>query len=129
MKRSLWMFSVAVVLLGCLLFVGSGFNPREDVYLKDYSVSGDGTEITLEVGVSSSMGYVRDYREELGGFNSYLTFYTPFGGFNSAIGAKDTFCLEIDPVNCDEVYFYRGGGGYALVLQKDPGSGMWERTE
>ena len=129
MKRFHWMFLVCAVLLACMIFACSGFNPREDVYLADYTVSADGTQITMCVGVASSMGYTRGYRAKMGGFNQYLTFYTAFGGFNSSLGARDTFNLEIDPVNCDEVYFYHGGGGYTLVLQKDPLTGQWHEPE
>lgn len=124
-NRFIWMFLVSAFLLLVLIFLGSGFNPRTDVYLADYSVSSDGSQVQLQVGVASSMGYVRDYRAKLGGFNQYLTFYTAFGGFNSRIGARDTFTLQIDPVNCDEIYFYHGDGGYTLVLEKDE-AGIWQ---
>lgn len=129
MKKYLWMFLLSAVLLGCMVFIGSGFNPRSDVYLADYSVSDDGTQITMQVGVASSMGYTRSFRSEQGGFNEYLTFYSAFGGLNSKLGARNTFVLEIDPVNCDEIYFYHGGGGYRLVLQKEPLTGQWVRPQ
>ena len=129
MRRFRWMFLICAVLLACVIFACSGFNPREDVYLADYTVSPDGTQITMRVGVASSMGYTRGYRAQMGGFNQYLTFYTAFGGFNSSLGARDTFMLEIDPINCDEIYFYHGGGGYTLVLQKDPLTGQWHDPE
>ena len=129
MKKFRWMFLIGAFLLACSVFAGSGFNPREDVYLADYSVSADGTQIKMRVGVASSMGYTRSSRAHLGGFNQYLKFYTPFGGFNSSLGDRDTFVLEIDPVNCDEIYFYHGDGGYTMVLQKDPLNGQWYRPQ
>lgn len=125
MKAKLWIW----ILCACLLLGGvlltSGYNVRTDVYLADYSVSPDGSQITMQVGVANSMGYTRGYRAQMGGFNQYLKFYTAFGGFNSKLGAKDTFTLQVDPRNCDEIYFYHGDGGYRLVLQKDPSTQAW----
>lgn len=115
----------ACLLLGAV-FVASGYNVRTDAVLKDYSVSQDGTQITMQVCVAGSIGYIRDYRAELGGFNLYVKFYTPYGGFNSSLDAKDTFVLEVDPINCEEIYFYHGDGGYTLALQKDPLTGQWQ---
>lgn len=129
MKKFRWMFLICALLLACAVIVGSGFNPREDVYLAEYTVSEDGALITMRVGISTSMGYTRAYRAQLSGFNQYLTFYTAFGGFNSSLGARDTFTLEIDPVNCDEIYFYHGDGGFSLVLQKDPLTGQWHTPQ
>ena len=129
MKKSLCMFLVSVVLLGCVVLIGSGFNPRTDVYLAEYSISDDGAQITMQVGVASSMGYTRGFRSEQGGFQEYLTFYSAFGGLNSKLGAKNTFVLDIDAVNCDEIYFYHGNGGYQLVLQKDSLTQQWIRPQ
>ena len=129
MKKSLCMFLVSVVLLGCVVLIGSGFKPRTDVYLAEYSISDDGAQITMQVGVASSMGYTRGFRSEQGGFQEYLTFYSAFGGLNSKLGAKNTFVLDIDAVNCDEIYFYHGNGGYQLVLQKDPLTQQWIRPQ
>ena len=123
------MFLVSASLLGLLVFIGSGFNPRGDVYLADYSVSDDGGQITMQVAVASSVGYTRGFRSEQGGFNEYVTFYSAFGGLNSKLGAKSTFVLDIDAVNCDEIYFYHGNGGYKLVLQKDTLTGHWVRPQ
>ena len=125
---------IFVILLICVVFLGAVFfgmalSPRTDVFLQDYSISDDGCRVEMVVGISSSMGYTRGFRVKQGGFNSYLTFYPTFGGFNSKIGAKNTFVLEIDEANCDEIYFYQGNGGYRPVLQKDPLSGQWERPE
>ena len=129
MKKSLCMFLVSVVLLGCVVLIGSGFNPRTDVYLAEYSISDDGAQITMQVGVASSTGYTRGFRSEQGGFQEYLTFYSAFGGLNSKLGAKNTFVLDIDAVNCDEIYFYHGNGGYQLVLQKDSLTQQWIRPQ
>ena len=114
-----------VVLLGTC-FIGSGFTKRTDVVLGDYSVSEDGTEITLYVGIPTSMGYIRGFEHEGGGGLKpyYLTFYSTFGGLNSSFGAKHEFTLELCEYD-SEIWFNRPGGGYELVLQKDPETGAW----
>ena len=63
---------IAVAVIVVLFIIASyliltGFRERTDVYLIDFSVSESGDEITLSVGVSSSMGYIRGYKDEGGG--------------------------------------------------------------
>jgi len=98
---------------------------RTDVYLKNFEVSSDGKTMTLEVGVTSSTGYVRKIKRTSGSMNYYYTFYSTFG-INSKIGAKDTFEIGLDE-NVDEIYFYTGDGGYKLVLTKNSVTREWEK--
>ncbi|MBQ3095002.1 MAG: zf-HC2 domain-containing protein [Clostridia bacterium] len=115
-----------IVLLGCC-FIGTGFLKRNDVFLVDYSVSEDGTEITLHTGIASSMGYTRGFKDNGGGEKPhYLTFYATFGGLNSTFGAKREFELELDKTDT-EIWFNRADGGYELVLQKNETTGEWVR--
>lgn len=117
-----------IVLLTASYFVGTGFIERTDVILTDYSVSEDGTQITLNTSVSSSMGYIRGFKNNGGGVKPhYLTFYSTFGGLNSKLGAKNEFVLEVNEDD-SEIYFNRAGGGYELVLQKNTETGKWEKT-
>ena len=117
-----------IVILTASFFVGTGFIERTDVILTDYSVSEDGTQITLNASVSSSMGYIRGFKNNGGGVKShYLTFYSTFGGLNSKLGAKNEFVLEVNEDD-SEIYFNRAGGGYELVLQKNTETGEWEKT-
>lgn len=117
-----------IVLLTASFFVGTGFIERTDVILTDYSVSEDGTQITLNASVSSSMGYIRGFKNNGGGVKPhYLTFYSTFGGLNSKLGAKNEFVLEVNEDD-SEIYFNRAGGGYELVLQKNTETGEWEKT-
>lgn len=126
----------AVILIGILVlaavgwFIGSGLIERTDVFLEDYSVSEDGKEIRLKVGVSGSMGYTRGFRSKGGGGIKpyYLKFYSGFGGFNSRLGAKNEFTLKLEPGD-REIYFNSSEGGYKLVLYKDEISGEWKRSE
>ncbi len=117
-----------IVILTVSFFVGTGFIERTDVILTDYSVSEDGTQITLNASVSSSMGYIRGFKNNGGGVKPhYLTFYSTFGGLNSKLGAKNEFVLEVNEDD-SEIYFNRAGGGYELVLQKNTETGEWEKT-
>ena len=123
--KKIFLILLVLLLLAAAWFAGTGFTKRTDVFLTAYSVSEDGSRIHMQVGIASSMGYTRSFRAKQGGFNQYVTFYNTFGGLNSKIGAKNSFVLEIDPMNCDEIYFYHGDGGYTLVLKKDTSTGQW----
>ena len=120
--------ALAIVLLLVLTFcIGTGFMKRADVVLLDYSVSEDGTQLTLHTGIVSSMGYTRGFTNDGGGIKPhYLIFYSTFGGLNSSFGAKNEFILELG-ADDTEIYFNRPGGGYELVLIKDPETGEWVR--
>ena len=131
MKKKTIIISVLVVVALIILLIanhliGTGFLIRNDVVLLDYSVSEDGTEITLHTSILSSMGYTRGFKDNGGGVKPhYLTFST-FGGLNSKLGAKDKHILTLDS-NDSEIYFNRADGGYELVLQKDKETGEWIR--
>ena len=87
---------VAVVLCGGY-FIGSGFLRNGSVYMDGYSVSGDGREITLDIGVAASRGYIRkmEISQQMGG-KLYIDCYAAFGGINGRIGAKSSFTLPLD---------------------------------
>ena len=59
MKKRIIAVIVILAVLVALFFIGTGFQKRMDVVLVDYSVSEDGTEITLDVGIPTSIGYIR----------------------------------------------------------------------
>ena len=119
---------LSLVLIAVLFYiVGTGFMERYDVMLSDFSVSQDGTELTLLVTVASSAGFIRDYQDVGGGVKPHLLrFYSTFGGVNSSFGAKNTFVLPVSDEDT-EIYFSRPGKGYELVLEKNPESGVWQR--
>ena len=121
-KKILGIIIIVIAILGIGLFFSTG-RARTDVYLKDYEISTDGKTMTLEVGVSSSAGYVRKMKRTSGSTNYYYTFYSTFG-INSKLGAKNTFEIELDE-NVDEIYFYTGDKGYKLVLTKNKALQEW----
>ena len=125
MKRIIAIIVSVVIVLILSYLIGTGFMVRTDVVLADFSVSEDGTILTLNTTVPTSMGYIRGYKNDGGGVKPhYLTFYSTFGGLNSSFGAKNEFELELSE-NDTEIYFSRHNGGYELVLQKNTASGKW----
>lgn len=112
---------LAVILAGGLLFVvSSGLIKNTSVFIEDYTVAEDGSSITLQVGVSSSMGYIRKvaiHQQEDG--KLYLDCYAAFGGPNGRIGAKNTYTLPLKE-DTSIIALYRGSNCYETVLQKGP---------
>ncbi len=126
MKKTFIIILAFAILVSVVWVIGSGFNKRTDVFLSDYSVSEDGNEITLQVGVLSSMGYVRGFLNDTNKTEVMeMQFYSTFGGLNSSIGAKGEFVIILNP-ECREIYFYHNDG-FDLVLQKNHATGEWER--
>lgn len=127
-KKRIVLTAAAILAALCFaFFIGTGFTKRTDVILTDYSVSEDGTKLTFRTAAASSMGYTRSFKDVGGGVKPhYLTFYSTFGGFNSSLGAKYTFELDLDSNNT-EIYFNRAEDGYELVLQKNADTGIWTR--
>lgn len=131
MKKIIIIALIVVVAIFASYLIGTGYIINGGVYLGEYSVSEDGTEITFNAGVASSMGFIRGYKDEGGGVKPhYLKFYNTFGGLNSSWGAKSEFVL---PLNEDdtEIYVFRGSEKceYELVLQKNIETGAWERPQ
>lgn len=122
MKKSLKLIIFAVILIIGLFCFGIG-GKRTDVFLHNFSVSEDGTKIKLNVGVSSSAGYIRTLHVKQGGDNKYITFFSTFG-INNKLNSKNEFEIELNP-SCEEIYFYTGDGGYKSILQKNA-NGEWE---
>ena len=127
MKKTIFTLITLMICLAVVFLIGTGFQKRTDVALIEYDVTKDGTSIHLEIQVSSSMGFVRGFKNNGGGIKPhYLTFYNTFGGLNSSLGAINSFTLEIEPDDT-EIYFNRPNGGYELILQKDINTGKWFR--
>lgn len=81
--RILVICGVILAVLGGVYFIGSGFNVREDVVLIDYAAPPDENEMTITVGVASSAGYTRTYKNASDNPKVIkLQFYSAFGGVN-----------------------------------------------
>ena len=116
-----------IIALVLVYLVGSGFLKNTSAYIEDYAISADGTEITLNIGMSSSMGYIRNVsvHQQEGG-KPYLDCYSAFGGMNGSIRAKDTFIFHLDE-ETSIIGIYRSTNCYEEVLVKSE-DGSWQRT-
>lgn len=106
-----------------ILFITPGFQKRTDVYLQDFSVSEDGSVVTMQTFTTGSMGYIRAMETKQVHNEIHCSFYRTFGGLNSSLGAEDTFEIQLDD-SIEQIYFNRAGLDQR-VLERDAGTGEW----
>lgn len=111
-----------VILTAAMGFLCLG-GRRDDVMIEDFSVSADGSEMTLKAGIAGSAGYLRKVKVRYD--DEYKTvlvdFYSTFG-INNPVGAEDTFVIPLKP-DSENILFNRGNVYYA-ALAKDA-DGRW----
>lgn len=111
-----------VILTAAMGFLCLG-GKRDDVMIEDFSVSADGSEMTLKAGIAGSAGYLRKVKVRYD--DEYKTvlvdFYSTFG-INNPVGAEDTFVIPLKP-DSENILFNRGNDYYA-ALAKDA-DGRW----
>lgn len=126
-KRIVAIVLAILVALAALYVITPGFAKQGNVYITDYSVSEDGTEMTITVGVSTSIGYVRKVSEhQQHGGKLYLDCYSAFGGINGSWGAKSEYTIQIDE-DTEMIAIYRSTDCYDAVLEK-AANGEWQRV-
>lgn len=127
MKKRIIAFAAVLILLCGVYFFGSGFLKSPTVFVQDFSVSEDGTEMTLSIGVSGSKGFVRKISEyqQMGG-KLYLNCYSAFGGLNGSVGAKTVYTVSLAE-DTQSIALFRNVNCYEVVLQKDS-TGQWQRV-
>ena len=128
MKKKSFRVIVIILVLIILYFVVPGFMKNQSVVIDGYTVSADGKEITLNVSVASSMGYIRNVKihQQQGG-KLYLDFYSAFGGPNGFIGAKKEYTVPLDE-DTSIIAVYRNPNAYEEVLVK-ASDGTCQRTK
>ena len=126
MRKKVLILCSIILLAGAGIFLSFGFRKCTSPVLTDFLVSPYEDSMTLEAAPASSMGYIRMMRTDIQDGKAYLTFYHTFGGPNSSLGAKNRFTFSL-PEDCHEIYFFRGGDDFRLVLQKNPDTGHWEK--
>lgn len=109
-----------VILTAAMGFLCLG-GKRDDVVIEDFSVSADGSEMTVHAGVFSSAGYLRkinvSYDDE---YKTVLVdFYSTFG-INNPVGAEDTFVIPLKP-DSENILFNRGNDYYAAFAKGEDG--------
>lgn len=111
-----------VILTAAMGFLCLG-GRRDDVMIEDFSVSADGSEMTLKAGIAGSAGYLRKVKVRYD--DEYKTvlvdFYSTFG-INNTVGAEDTFVIPLKP-DSENILFNRGDNYYA-AFAKDA-DGRW----
>lgn len=112
--------AVLIVLAVCFLILGG---KRDDVMIEDFSVSADGSEMTLKAGIAGSAGYLRKVKVRYDDEHKIVLvdFYSTFG-INNPVGAEDTFVIPLKP-DSENILFNRGNDYYA-ALAKDA-DGRW----
>lgn len=112
--------------LAGVLFVLPGFQKRTDVYLQDFSVSEDGSVVTVQTFTIGSMGFIRAMETKQIGNEIHCSFYRTFGGLNSGLGAKSRFEIRLEGLasSAESIYFDRAGLDQP-VLERDAGTGEW----
>lgn len=116
-----------IIALMTMYLVAPGFTKMGNVFIVDFSVSEDGSEMTITVGVSTSIGYVRkvSVHQQHGG-KLYLDCYSAFGGINGSWGAKNEYTIQLDE-DTEMIALYRSPNCYDPVLEKDA-NGEWQRV-
>ena len=109
-----------VILTAAMGFLCLG-GKRDDLMIEDFSVSADGSEMTLKAGIAGSAGYLRKVKVRYD--DEYKTvlvdFYSTFG-INNPVGAEDTFVIPLKP-DSENILFNRGDNYYAAFAKGEDG--------
>ena len=108
--------AVLIVLAVCFLILGG---KRDDVMIEDFSVSADGSEMTVHAGVFSSAGYLSKINVSYDDHAVLVDFYSTFG-INNPVGAEDTFVIPLKP-DSENILFNRGNDYYAAFAKGEDG--------
>lgn len=108
--------AVLIVLAVCFLILGG---KRDDVMIEDFSVSADGSEMTVHAGVFSSAWYLRKINVSYDDHAVLVDFYSTFG-INNPVGAEDTFVIPLKP-DSENILFNRGNDYYAAFAKGEDG--------
>lgn len=124
MKKAVLCVLVIIIGLIILYFIGSGFIKNTSACINDFTVSSDGTEMTVNISVSSSTGFIREiksYYKQDG--KILLDCYSAFGGINGNLGAKNEFTFNLN--DDSTVIAINRGSKYEDILIKNE-DGFWD---
>ena len=117
-KRKVIFVAMTVILTAAMGFLCLG-GKRDDVMIEDFSVSADGSEMTVHAGVFSSAGYLRKINVSYDDHAVMVDFYSTFGINNSA-GAKNEFVIPLKP-DSERICFNRGDNYYPAFAKGEDG--------
>ena len=117
-KRKVIFVAMTVILTAAMGFLCLG-GKRDDVMIEDFSVSADGSEMTVHAGVFSSAGYLRKINVSYDDHAVMVDFYSTFGINNSA-GAKNEFVIPLKP-DSEKICFNRGDNYYPALAKGEDG--------
>lgn len=123
-KTVLLAAAAVLLLLAAGYFIGTGFQKQGNAYLADVTVSDDGAEMTLHMGVATSVGYIRKLSVQQHGGRCYVTPYAAFGGINGRLGAKSEFSIPL-AADTEIIALYRAKNAYQPVLSRHA-DGTWQ---
>ena len=128
MKKFIGMALTILIVFIVLYILLPGFTKVSDGFIGEYAVSEDGKEMTIQVGVASSIGYIRNVSasQQYNGI-LYLDCYSAFGGLNGSIGANGKYTIQIEE-ETNVIALYRKHNAYEIILEKNS-DGNWERVE
>lgn len=127
-RKTIIMILAIIIALTLSYLIAPGFSKQGNAFITDYSVSEDGTEMTITVGVATSVGYVRKVSEhQQHGGKLYLDCYSAFGGINGSWGAKSEYTIKLNE-DTEIIAIYRSANCYDPVLEKDE-DGRWHFTK
>lgn len=117
-NRKVIFIVMIVILTAAMGFLCLG-GKRDDVMIEDFSVSADGSEMTVHAGVFSSAGYLRKINVSYDDHAVLVDFYSTFG-INNPVGAEDTFVIPLKP-DSENILFNRGNDYYAAFAKGEDG--------
>ncbi len=128
MKKAIIIVLCSILFLCALYIFGSGFTKCGSAFILDYIVSDDGKEMTITIGVGSSIGYIRKVSvHQQDGGKLYLDCISAFGGINGSIGAKNNYVIPLSD-DTHTICMYRNDSSFEAVLVRDT-SGKWNRVK
>ena len=119
---------LVLALLAAVYFFGIGFTKQDSAFVTDWSVSEDGSQMTLRLGVSSSIGYIRKVSVQQNGSSLYLDCFRAFGGINGSLGAKSEYTIPLND-SVQSICLHRAPGYQQVLVRNSDGSWQLENNE
>ena len=115
---------IAIAYLVITSIFGAGFAINPNVNLENFTVSEDGTKMTIDISVNSEAESVRKYNYIPSGDAYYVEFVYTFGIGPLIFGEKEQFTIDLEK-DTKGIFFLRENE-YELVLYKDDVTNEWQ---